>query len=85
MCPLRWDGRDLAQWASEDLERAAHPGRFRLFSFVSGYEFAGGGDGALPRSSFLFYVLGALGNFVVDLFDFSSQVILMRMLCVGLE
>jgi len=36
-------------------------------------EFLGWGSGALG-ASFLFHVLGALGNFVVDLFDFEGEV-----------
>ena len=48
-------------------------------------ELAGGGSGALLRSPFLFYVLGVLGNFVIDLFDFTSEVKILRILCVRLE
>jgi len=47
-------------------------------------ELAGGG-GALLRSPFLFYVLGVLGNLVIDLFDFPGQVKILRILCVRLE
>jgi uncharacterized membrane protein YfcA len=47
-------------------------------------ELAGGG-GALLRSPFLFYVLGVLGNLVIDLFDFPSKVKILRILCVRLE
>jgi len=63
------------------------PGRLAAFKFLLGGcdESAGGGCGALLRSSFLFHVLGALGNFVIDLFDFPSQVKILRILCVSLE
>jgi hypothetical protein len=37
------------------------------------------------RSPFLFYVLGAVGNFVIDLFDFSREVKILRILCVRFE
>ena len=48
-------------------------------------KFTGGGSGALLRSSFLFNVLGTLGNFVIDVFDFSSEVKVLRILGVGFE
>jgi len=50
-----------------------------------GDELAGGGSGALLRSLFLFYVLGILGNLVIDGLDFPGKVKILRVLCVGLE
>ncbi len=46
----------------------------------SGDEFGGGGSGALLGPSFLFDVLGAVGNFVVEGFDFPGQVKVLRVL-----
>ena len=48
-------------------------------------ELAGGGSSALLRSPFLFYVLGILGNFVIDRFDFPGKVKILRILGVRLE
>jgi hypothetical protein len=57
------------------------------FSFLLGRcdEFGGGGGGALLGAPFLFYVLGALGDFVIDRFDFPGKVKIFRIPCVGLE
>jgi hypothetical protein len=52
----------------------------RSFSVLLGscYEFAGGDSGALFGSPFLFDVLGALRNFVIDRLDFSSEMKIFR-------
>jgi hypothetical protein len=46
--------------------------------FGSGDEFGGGGSGALLGAAFLFDVLGAVGDFVVDGFDFAGEVEILR-------
>ncbi len=43
-----------------------------------------GGGGALG-AAFLFHVLGAIGDFVVDFFDFEREVKILGMLCVFFE
>ena len=51
---------------------------------MSGYDF-GGGSGTLLGAAFLFDVLGAVGDCVVDGFDFAGEVEILRISCVGLE
>ena len=52
---------------------------------MSGDEFAGGGGGALLGAAFLFDVLGKLGNLVVEVFDFASEMDILRVFCVGFK
>jgi hypothetical protein len=50
-----------------------------------GDEFGGRGSGALLGAAFLFHVLGAFGDFVVEGFDFAGEVKVLRVLGVGFE
>ena len=52
---------------------------------LSGDEFAGGGGGALLGAAFLFDVLGAVGDFVVEILDFAGEVEILRVFGVGRE
>jgi hypothetical protein len=52
---------------------------------MSGDEFAGGGGGALLGAAFLFDVLGAVGDFIIEGFDFSGEVKILRVFGVGGE
>jgi hypothetical protein len=54
------------------------------FLLGGGVEFLGWRGGALG-AAFLFYVLRAVGNFVVHLFDFESQVKILGMLGILFE
>ena len=60
------------------------PGWFAIQLLRGGGQLGGGGSGPLC-SSFLFYLLGELGNFVIDRFDFSSQVKILRVPGIGFE
>ena len=58
-----------------------HGGEFLL---RGGLKFPGGGGGALG-AAFLFDVLGAIGNFVVEALDFQSETKILGMLCIFFE
>lgn len=44
-----------------------------------------GGCGGTLGASFMLYVLGAIGDFVIDLLDFKGEVKFIGMLCVFFE
>jgi hypothetical protein len=52
---------------------------------LSGDEFGDGGGGALLGAALLLDVLGAVGDFVIDGFDFAGEMDVLRVLCVGRE
>ena len=60
-------------------------GARRSLLLLSGDEFGGGGGGALLGAAFLFDVQGAVGDFVVEVFDFAGEVEILRVFSVSRE